>query len=194
MKKRYPTFEEHLDEKKSGKLFKPKRDKVVDFDAQKGDDELEKEFFELIATAYAPIGGHLKVQKAKDVFADSKVNYWQGVDLHDTDDFDIIMFGKKTKYGVKFTGIGHDGEKDSKRAYLDSRGKELRKGGFYIEVSGKIADILAGKYQVPVVTDEETVRKVLGKDIIWDEANDGWYTRKIGTKRIRKIMMGNPRI
>ena len=64
--------------------------------------------------------------------------------------------------------------------------------GHYIEVSGKIYDILKAK-GVPVVDDEETVRGALkGKEIKWH--GDGSYDRIIGGEKHRKVMMGKPNI
>ena len=133
-------FEQFISEKTSGEIFNPKRGKIIKFNHKKHP-ELSGEFFDLISTAYAAIGGHAKIKSPEDVFADPDWNYWEGVDLHDTQDFDMIMFGKKTKYGVKYSGVGHDGSRDAKRKYISTRGKELNKLGYYIEVSGKIAAI-----------------------------------------------------
>ena len=195
--KNLKLFSEFILEQSSGKLFNPKRNKVIKFDHKKYP-ELAGEFYDLISTAYAEIGGHAKINSPDDVFADPDWNYWEGVDLHGTQDFDMIMFGKKTKWGVKYSGVGHDGSSTAKRAYISTRGKELNKLGYYIEVSGKIADILINSYNVPQVTDKETVEKVLGKSIEWlgEKPNSpgyGWYSRKIGGKQHDKILLGRPK-
>lgn len=190
-----------LTEAVSGDIFNPKRNKPVAFDPNKHP-ELSTEFFDLISTAYAEIGGHAKIKTPDDVFADKDWNWWEGVDLHGTNDFDIVMFGSKTKYGVKFAGVGHDGSSDAKREYIKSRAEDLVKPGYYIEVSGKLADILISKYHCPIVEDEKSVRTVLGKDIDWkgDCPDDpkmpgkGWYVRKIGGHPHAKILLGKPRI
>ena len=197
--KEYKEFKE-LSER-SGELYSPRRKRLQVFEPI-DDNELEKEFFELIKIAYQAVGGHKKIQKPADVFADPEWDYWEGVDLHDDRDFDVIMFGKRTKYGVKFSGVGHDGQKDSKRAYLDARGDDLKELGKYIEVSDKIAEILMNKYKVPVVEDQDTVEKVLGRKVKWegkhptdkDATGNGWYTRKLGGKMHSKILLGRPRI
>jgi len=191
-------FEEFLNENTSGEIFNPKRGKTVKFDHTKHP-ELSGEFFDLIATAYAEIGGHSKIKTPADVFGDKDWNYWEGVDLHGTKDFDMIMFGKKTKYGIKYSGVGHDGTKDAKRAYISTRGKELNKLGFYIEVSGKIAEILLNSYDVPVISDEDTINKVLGKNVTFigtidGKPGNGWYSRKLGGSSKEKILLGRPKI
>ena len=196
--KQVKLFEQFLEERTSGEIFNPKRNKIINFDPKKYP-ELSGEFFDLISTAYAEIGGHAKIKSPDDVFTDPDWNYWEGVDLHGTADFDMVMFGKKTKYGVKYSGVGHDGTKDAKRAYISARGKELNKLGFYIEVSGKIADILMNSYNVPVVSDRVTVEKVLGKQVDWIGVKDGkqgagWYSRTIGGESHDKVLLGRPKI
>ena len=196
--KHIKLFEEFVNEVSSGEVFNPKRNKKVVFDPKKHD-ELSGEFYDLISTAYAEIGGHAKIKSPKDVFADPEWNYWEGVDIHGNKDFDIIMFGKKTNYGIKYSGVGHDGTRDAKRAYISARGKELNKIGYYIEVSGKIADILMDSYDVPIVTDQKIVEKVLGKNVDWIGTKDGvsgagWYSRTLGGHKHDKILLGRPRM
>jgi len=196
--KNVKLFEQFIAEKTSGEIFKPKRGKPTKFDHTKYP-ELSGEFYDLIATAYAEIGGHAKIKSPTDVFSDPSWNYWQGIDIHGDTDFDIIMFGKKTKFGVKYSGVGHDGTNAAKSAYVTSRGTDLNKPGFYVEVSGKLANILISKYNVPVVSDEATVEKVLGKPVNWigskeGEPGDGWYSRKIGGSKHDKILIGRPKV
>ena len=66
----------------------------------------------------------------------------------------------------------------------------LNKPGNYIEVSGRIKDILLGK-GVPVVTDKETIKKAMGEKAV-DIQDDGSYTRYIGDKETQKILLGRP--
>ena len=182
-------FEEFVNETTSGELIKPKRGKITKFNHKKYP-ELAGEFFDLIAIAYAAIGGHAKIKSPEDVFADPDWNYWEGLDIHGDDDFDMIMFGKKTRFGVKYSGVGHDGSSKAKREYISARGRDLNKLGFYIEVSGKLKDILIAK-GVPVVTDKETIQKVMkGKNIEMND--DGTYQRYLGGEKHTKTLMGNP--
>jgi len=161
--------------------------------------ELADEFFDLIKIAYREIGGHAKIKSPKDVFADKEWTWWDIVDLHDTPDVDLICFGKHSRYGIKFAGVGHDGSKIAKREYLDKRGEDLSKLGFFGEVSDKLAEILLKKYKVPSVKTKEQVEQVLGKEIEWhgehpqgNMPGEGWYSRKIGGKMHTKILVGNP--
>jgi len=194
------TYYEFLNEKSSAELFKPSRSKPMQFDKNK-DPEIAQEIFDLIQIAYAPIGGHVKVKSPNDIASNDKWDFWEGIDIHGDANFDIVMFGQKTKYGIKFSGVGHDGEKDSKRKYIDESGKDLKKPGYYIEVSGKIAEILIKKHNVPVVTDQATVEKVLGKKLNWQGKNseddnasgEGWYIRTLGGHDHQKILLGRPK-
>lgn len=183
---------------KSGDLFNPKRGvpKVI---KPINDKDLEREFFDLITTAYSEIGGHVKIKNPSDVFEDPEWNFWEGIDIHGDNDFDIIMWGKNTKYGIKYSGVGHDGTSDAKKTYLDERGKDLKKLGRYIEVSDKLAEILINKYKVPIVDSQEEVEKALGKPVNWigkkaGASGTGWYSRVLGGKAHDKIMLGRPKI
>ena len=76
--------------------------------------------------------------------------------------------------------------------YLKEMAKidKLKNPGFYVEVSGKIKDILINA-GVPVVTDETTIHKALaGKEIEMND--DGTYTRKIGGSKHTKTLLGMP--
>lgn len=196
---KFEDYVKSITEKTTGEIFKPKRNKPVEFDPKKHP-ELAGELFNLISTAYAEIGGHAKINSPSDIFSDPDWNFWEGVDIHGDENFDIVMFGQKTKYGIKFSGVGHDGSRSAKKSYLDDRGADLHKLGYYIEVSGKLAEILIGKYNCPVVSDKETVEKVLNKKVDWigknpsDGPGDGWYERSIGGHPHDKILLGKPKI
>ena len=186
----------------SGEALGTEKNKWMIFDPKSKKEDLDDEFFKLISTAYKEIGGNAKIKSAGDVFSDPDYTYWAGVDLHGNENFDLIMFGQQTPFGIKFSGVGHDGEEDSKKAYLDSRGKALNTSGFYGEVSGKLAVILMGKYGAPSVNNKEAVEKVLGKEVEWNGKNpedpakypgDGWYTRSIGGTKHAKILLGKPK-
>jgi len=198
--KHIQLFEEWLSEA-SGEIFNPKRGEKIFFDPKKHP-ELANEFYALISTAYAEIGGHAKIQSPRDVFKDPDWDVWAGMDLHNDPDFDLIMFGEKTKYGIKWAGVGHDGTPDAKKEYLEERGKDLKTLGYYAEVSGKLAGILIKKYSVPFVDDPKEVEKVLGKSVEWagncpDDPSlpgDGWYIRNIGGHPHAKILIGRPKV
>jgi hypothetical protein len=194
--KKYLFFEEYINESR----FKRGRWTQI---SPTSDKELDDHFYELINIAYAEIGGHVKIKTPEDVFADKEWTFWKGVDLHGAPDLDLIVWGKNTKYGVKFAGVGHDGERDSRKEYLNHKGKDLKKLGYYGEVSGKLAEILMIKYGVPVVTDENEVQAAIGgKNVEWHGKHpkdntipgNGWYSRKIGGGMHTKILVGRPKL
>jgi hypothetical protein len=196
--KNLKTYDSWLNES-SGDLLKPRRGKPLHFDHRRYP-ELAGELFNLITIAYSEIGGHAKIKSPEDIFSDPDWNFWEGTDIHGSQDFDIVIFGQKTKFGVKFSGVGHDGAKDSKKEYLDDLGSDLKNLGYYIESSGKFAEILMNKYGCPVIEDEETVVKVLGKQVQWigkssnpEHTGNGWYIRNIGGHPHEKILIGRPK-
>ena len=163
-------------------------------------DDVKQTLFDLISNAYAPIGGHLKFKSPDDV-KDPDLTYWMVADIDEDPEIDVAYFGKKTPFGIKHTGIGHDGERPNIKNLLVKKSAELRMQGNYIEVSGASFVSYVTKGNVPIIDDEETVRKILGDKrsakTVWHgnhpdgkQQGDSWYTRKIGGKEMTKIMLG----
>jgi hypothetical protein len=163
-------------------------------------EELKQTLFDLIQTAYAPIGGHLKFKSPDDI-KDPDLKYWKMADIDADPEIDVVYFGKKTPFGIKHTGIGHDGEKPNIKNLLIKKSAELKRSGNYVEVSKGAFDSFVKKGGVPIIDDEETVRKVLGdkrsKETTWHGEHpkgtypgNGWYTRKIGGKQVIKTLIG----
>ena len=152
-------------------------------------DDSSENIYDLIANAYASIGGHPGFQSPDDV-AGGDGKLYTVIDLDDDPDIDAVGVAKLRPGGIKHVATGHDGSKPAKRAIVNKNSADLNKPGNYIEVSGRIKDILldAGVEQV---TDEATLKKVLdGKEI---EINkDGSYERYIGGKKYNKILLGKP--
>lgn len=156
--------------------------------------ELDDEIFGLIDTAYSAIGGHLKFPTVDSVH---NIQVAQMIDIDDDPYADIIIFGKNTMYGVKSSGVGHDGTKKSKKFYLNNIIQRMSDANNpqYVEVSHKIADILLSS-GVHVIDSEGDIRKILkGKEIdfigsIKGKMGNGWYSRKIGGKKQTKILVG----
>ena len=164
-------------------------------------DDMKQDLFNLIHNAYSNIGGHLKYKKPEDV-KDPDLKFWRVADIDSDPEIDVVYFGKETPYGVKHTGVGHDGERSNIKNLLTKKSAELKKVGNYVEVSGAAYDSFVGKGGVPIIDDEEKVRKVLGdrrsKETTWHgehpdgkHPGNGWYTRKIGGKPVTKVMIGN---
>ena len=78
----------------------------------------------------------------------------------------------------------------------------LKTQGYYAEMSHGIAHIMITKHNIESVNDEETVKKVLNKELKWVGPHpdgeypgyDGWYIRTIGGKQYMKILLGKPNI
>ena len=148
----------------------------------------KEELFKLIDNAYAPLGGHPNVTGPDDI--KSAGDNYSVIDLDDDPEDDATVTYKNRTGGKKLVAMGHDGTKPARSAAVAKTVDDLSKKGYYIEVSGKILDILKAK-GVAIVDDEETVRKALkGKDIKWN--GDGTYDRKLGAKIHTKVMMGKP--
>ena len=160
-------------------------------------EQAQKDLFDLIDNAYKSIGGHVKFKSPSDVM-DPELQFWRAADLDDDPELDVVYFGKVTPYGVKHTGIGHDGDRSNIKNLLIRKSGELKTPGNYVEVSGAAFDSFVNKGGVPVIDDEETVRAILGKkDIEWHgthpkgtKPGNGWYTRTIGGQKLTKTLAG----
>ena len=195
MLRRYPKVKSLV------KLIKedfPKNKYIDPTDSEKA--ELKQTLFDLIQTAYASIGGHIKFKSPEDTQVPD-LQYWRMADVDNDPEIDVVYFGKKTPFGIKHTGIGHDGDRANIKKLLIKKTTELKKSGNYVEVSGNAFDSLVGKGNVPIIDDEAMVRRVLGpkgSDITWHgkhpegtKPGDGWYSRKIAGQVIIKTMVGN---
>lgn len=150
----------------------------------------DKEILDLIQTAYSPIGGHPNYNSTSDVH--SQGADYEVIDIDDDPNPDAVSVTKNKSSNKKFTATGHDNSKPAKSAVVNHKADLLKDKGYYIEVSGRIKDILLGKGVSPV-TDEEAVRSLLkGKEIKWN--GDGTYDRKIGNKTYTKIILGKPKL
>lgn len=153
--------------------------------------DFEDEIFDLISRAYAPVGGHPNYNKAGDVTGAEGSSEYEVIDLDSDPDIDAVAVSKDKSAGKKFVATGHDGSSQAKSKVVNHKAELLKKPGHYIEVSGKLKDILAAKGVEPV-SDEESVRKILqGKDIEW--LGNGEYKRVIGGQLHTKMMMGKPK-
>lgn len=151
--------------------------------------EWQDEIFNLIKLAYKDIGGHPNYKSANDIrLVDNQ--YFEVIDIDGDSDPDAVNAIKKKPAGNKIVASGHDGSQSAKRILIKHKIKLLKTSGYYIEVSGRLYEIL-NSAGINIVDDEEAVRKVLKKDITW--LGDGWYERKIAGKKHKKILMGKPK-
>jgi hypothetical protein len=149
----------------------------------------DDEIFNLVNTAYSSIGGHVNIKSKNDL--NDEGDYFDVIDIDDDPDIDATTISKRKPAGKKFVAIGHDGSSSAKSNALKHQIDKLKSSGDYVEVSGKMKDILIGKGLKPI-KDEKIVRKVLGKEIKWN--GDGSYDRKIGGTIHTKMMFGKPKI
>ena len=153
-------------------------------------EEYAGDIFDLINTAYASIGGNLNYKNANDVTGAEGDADYEVIDIDGDPKPDAVLISKKKEAGNKLTAMGHDGSSDAKSKSITKQVDMLKQSGNYIEVSGRIKDILLGK-GVPVVTDKSTIEKVMGNKAINIQDN-GSYTRYIGGKQTQKILLGKP--
>ena len=148
------------------------------------------EIFDLINNAYAPIGGNPNYQSPSDVDGSEGDANYLVIDFDDDPEFDAVIVDKTKPSGKKSAALGHDGSPAARSIAVNFAALMLKNKGHYIEVSGKLKDIMVAK-GVPIVTDEETIRTALkGKDIEMND--DGTYQRSLGGEIHTKTMMGNP--
>ena len=152
--------------------------------------DYDEEIFNLISTAYAPIGRHPNYKSSGDVSGSESNAEYEVIDLDDDPEMDAISVTKDKSAGKKFVATGHDNTKTSRSKVVNHKADRLKSSGYFIEVSGKLVDILIAKGVEPV-NDEEIVRKVLqGKTIEW--LGNGKYQREIGGKLFTKMLLGKP--
>ena len=180
------------DDETFNSIFK-KKNKWIEW-LKRGDlQRLKKELFVLVNNAYGPLGGHVRISNVNKVL-DPELTYWEAIDDDSDPESDAVIFGKKTRGGVKISGIGHDGSTGSKSDVLNTLAKQMGKSGYWIEASGRIADIMYGK-GAPYVKDPKIVEKLFGGKIKW--LNDkGKYTRELSGRRKTDVetVFGKPRI
>ena len=152
--------------------------------------EFANEIFSLINNAYEPLGGNPNYQSPSNVDGSEGDANYLVIDFDDDPEFDAVVVDKSKASGVKGAAMGHDGSREARSLAVNFLAIMLKNKGHYIEVSGKLKDILIAK-GVPVVTDKETIRTALkGKEIEMND--DGTYQRYLGGEKLTKTMMGNP--
>ena len=163
----------------------------VDLD-KKETEEYAGDIFDLINTAYASIGGNLNYNSARDVTGAEGDADYEVIDIDDDPEIDAVIISKKKESGKKLSAIGHDNTSSAKSKTINKQTDMLKTPGNFVEVSGRIKDILIAK-GVPVVTDRDTIKKVM-KDKAVNIQDDGSYTRYISGKETKKILLGKPSV
>lgn len=161
--------------------------------------EVIENLFKIIDKSYSYLGGHVDLKEPDDLFKHG-VSVYSLIDVDGDGSIEAARLSKKTNFGNKGYATATDGSQDGRQQILSKIQKDLSTQGFYAEVSGKMAHILVNKLNVPYVSNEETVRKILGKPIEWIGKHesgvgdsDGWYYRTLGDgKKHEKILVGIP--
>ena len=161
------------------------------------DIDIDDEVYDLIDTAYASIGGNLKISSPDDLPAG--YTFFDVVDIDDDPQPDAVVFGKMRGENLKIGGMGHDGGK-GKRVSISRLIDLVKLPGNFAEVSGRPAEIAVAA-GVPVVTDPEKVSALIQRDMDWIGAHptndycpgtDGWYCRSYTCGEAHlKIIVGN---
>jgi len=163
--------------------------------------DISVQLFDLISTAYQPIGGHFNFHSADQL--PGKYNDWEALEIgDDEDDPDAVIIGQISGGNYKIAAIGHDGASKSKQASMNYVAELLEEPGNYAEVSGALAHILITRFEASFVNNKEKVERILKKGKVdWIGARpdgkypnyNGWYSRSIsGHPGVMKIILGNP--
>ena len=142
--------------------------------------------FDLIAKAYDSKGGNLKFRNSSDL-KNSELTYWVAKDFDEDPEADVTIGGKQTPHGTKVTVIGQDTSPAGKKEAVLKMIELMKTRGFYAEVDVDLADKLGLKR----VKDEKEIRKVLNKDITYN--NDGSYSRILAGSPHTKVLVGIPK-
>lgn len=161
----------------------------------RGDKEsIKHNLYVLVNNSYGVMGGHVRVKNPNSVL-DPALTYWEAVDIDVDPEADAVLFGKKTPYGIKIGGMGHDGERFSKSQLVQKLIKQLNKSGYWIEASDELAEKLAKSTAVPYLANKEKVEKIFGQEIEW-LGDKGWYNRVVNERGdvSKEIIFGRPNI
>jgi hypothetical protein len=162
--------------------------------------ELKVNLYQLISNAYDTRfeGGHPRIFSPEDVKNDPDLKFWRAADIDEDPMADVVVFGRY-EHGTKLSGIGHENTTLTKTEVMKHSAEILKQDGFWIEVSGKVADRLL-ELGCPYLDNPEDVVKVLNNKPIDKWLGDGWYERPItyfknewGDVR-QKMIIGRPKI
>jgi hypothetical protein len=149
-------------------------------------DEMKDLLWKMYVDTYKNIG--LSVQ-SKDELTDKYKLSWF-IDIDNDIEPDAFIIYDETEFGNKIVLLGSDGNSLSKKLLILKMLKLLKTPGWYIEASHKVADIIKSS-GIDYIKDEDSIRKILNKDI--DMLEDGEYERTLGVGiKIKKRIYGNP--
>lgn len=151
--------------------------------------------FTLVNIAYDDLGGHVRINEPNKVENDD-VNFWSASDINNDPYADIVIFGKKTKYGIKISGFGHNSVSDSKKELFRHLTKLLNTKGYFIEASDKPAQILLNR-DIPIIHDINIIKEIFGNianDAKYIDNDNIWYIRTVNHSgdKSKEILFGKP--
>ena len=151
--------------------------------------EFSDDLVRLVTKAYSVTKVGSFVNSVKDVMPST----WVAVDVDKDPDIDATLFYRKTKFGNKIQGLGHDGSRGTKDAALGKQMKLLNTSGWWVEASDAIEHIMY-KNTVPYISDEKEAQRIFPNTDLKMNGNKGQYTRKIadGTV-ITETIFGKPK-
>lgn len=184
----YTTFKEISEKIKFNPDLVPKKNIWYTLDT-KEIFKISDNIVDLIQTAYKNTELGSRINKKTDL---KRSFFWNAIDLDNQPDADAIIFGRKSKYGIKIQGIGHDGQEISKESIIFNLVKVLNKKGFWIEASDALEHILY-KNNVPYIKDEDVAQKMFPNSKLKMINDKGKYTRELSNgKVITETIFGNP--
>jgi hypothetical protein len=163
--------------------------KWIDMDLSKLSENDMQLIWSMYVSTYAKEGLDLSANDWKEMQSKYKATALKDVDSDNQPDAFIIY--KETKYGKKIALLGTNDKKQAKSDLIKKLFDLLNTRGWFIEASLKMEEILS-KSNVPVITDEEMIKDVVGSEKKPEMEKDGYYTRFLSKagKRIRKRIYG----
>ena len=151
--------------------------------------KISDNIIDLIKTAYKNTPHGSFVNSEEDMLRSSD---WYAIDIDNEQDADAVVFGRKTEFGLKIQGIGHDGDKTSKKIVMDKMFSLLNREGFWVEASDKI-EYLLYKNNIPYIEDVKHIKRLFPDSEIYMEGEKGKYTRTLSNnKTTKETVFGKP--
>ena len=151
---------------------------------------ISSDVIDLIQTAYKNTKGSY-VNSKKDI---NRSVFWDVIDVDGEFDADAVIFGRKSPFGIKIQGIGHDGEQKSKKVVIAKIVKLLNTSGYWIEASDALENVLY-KSGTNYIKSEKIAQSILPNSELKITGNKGQYTRKLETgQTITETIFGKPNI
>jgi len=157
--------------------------------------KLKKEIWHIVDHAYTPLGGHFRIKSPESVVTDKDLVFWDAINVDDDPHTDCVIFARRSPFGYKISGWGHDGGREAKNSLMKQLATLLsdKSRNIWIECAGAPAYILNTKFGLKPAS-KEIVEQLFDTPIEWLE--NGYYERELGEnqKTDKEIVLGNPRL